>query len=536
MRVANAHVELTDDEVVLCADIESADSVFEARIGVDRHYIGIVDQGTNPFVPVATLAAAVGGEDLTVEGPISPMLRDGAQDASQLFHEWWGHRAVSIHGPTSTSAGARGTGRGLFFTRGVDSLFSLLSGMDGIIEPFTHLIGVADLDHWVSPQTRAATWTRTETFAHDLSLPIIRVTSNLREFLDPLADWNRTHGAFLASVALALSPLLRSVVVSSTHHRDHAVPLGTHGALDPLWSTESTTIHHFGSDTARIDKVSKIAERPPFVDNLKVCWLADVVGNCGRCDKCLRTMTSLVVAGFTGDLPFDSPLSRSAILETEFHHDYDARNILDEFVPRIPDAWSALRDAWARVARDFLADANPNGEQPEGPVCLPRDTAHAVLASIGEGRNRPTAWCVVDEQSAGAVALADRLTQAWGTGLCYLSGVPWAADQPPGLPSVERILRAARVRVWWSDGSSLDVEKLRESVVAGCAPLQVMTAGAAEVLRRRVPNRLRDSVVGWDPDDPPDLPDESTTDDLIRRVVSELVVGSPNAESVPSVA
>jgi hypothetical protein len=44
--------------------------------------------------------------------------------------------------------------------------------------------------------------------------------------------------------------------------------------------------------------VLAIAEDPVAHVTLRVCWLnPDQSNNCGRCEKCLRTMTSLAAAG-----------------------------------------------------------------------------------------------------------------------------------------------------------------------------------------------------------------------------------------------
>ncbi|MCZ7529160.1 MAG: hypothetical protein M5U31_01730 [Acidimicrobiia bacterium] len=534
MNISRTRLELTDDEVVLHAEIGSESSTFDARIGVDRQYVGLVDPGSNPFIPVATIGAAVVGEDLHVEDPISPDLRDGAQRAAVLYNEWWGHEAIAVRGPTAKPRFPRGPGRGLFFTRGVDSMFSLGQSITGAIEPFTHLIGVAGIDHWVSPASRVSTWDDTAEFADNVGLPIVRVTTNLREFLDPLAEWIRTHGTFLASFALALSPLFDSVVISSTQRSDHEIPLGSHSELDPLWSTERTSIIHYGSEFGRHEKVVRLANDPEMLEHLKVCWVADSSGNCGRCEKCLRTMTALAMAGCSPDVSFAAALSPVAIEEVDVHSERIAFEIRDELAPDIPDSMRDLRDAWIRTVDRFLAERSPGLTVIVPSEHLSRDVAHAILADVDGPSDRSVSWCLVDEQSADAVALADGLTRAWGFGLCYLSGVPWGEDQPPGLTSVERILRAARVRVWWSDGDELDAGRLTESVLSGCAPMQMMKPGAADVLRRRIPYRLRDCVVGWDPDFPPDEPDDPQTDSVIRSVVTALAAGSLNSESPPA--
>jgi hypothetical protein len=114
-------------------------------------------------------------------------------------------------------------------------------------------------------------------------------------------------------------------------------------------------------------------------------------------------------------------------------------------------------------------------------------------------RERPAAWCLVDWASEHTAALADLLVTAWGPGICYQAGAPWADPARPAvLPptAVSRILRAATARVWWSDSDAPDEQRVMESLEHGCLPLQITRV--RRDAHRRVGESLRPLLVEVD--------------------------------------
>src|SRR5262249_10973275 len=64
------------------------------------------------------------------------------------------------------------------------------------------------------------------------------------------------------------------------------------------WSSETTELVHDGCEATRIEKARRIATSPVALSSLRVCWEnRDGAYNCGRCEKCLRTMINLLVVG-----------------------------------------------------------------------------------------------------------------------------------------------------------------------------------------------------------------------------------------------
>lgn len=134
--------------------------------------------------------------------------------------------------------------------------------------------------------------------AKQLNKKSLWVATNIRELSDRFLDWGRLyHGAAMASVALLLENLLQEVYIASTYSWEQLHPHGSHPYLDPLWSTESLTIVHHGCEARRLDKIRFISQFPIVLETLRVCWInPNGAYNCGRCEKCLRTMIGLYIA------------------------------------------------------------------------------------------------------------------------------------------------------------------------------------------------------------------------------------------------
>jgi len=103
----------------------------------------------SPFLPPLFLMCMFTGEPLAIDGPVSTRLLGATGDIADVCCSFWPDRMrpVPVDAPAQDVAGSRG-GYGCFFTRGVDSWYSVLT------EPgFTHLL---HLTAFHPPQNRDA--------------------------------------------------------------------------------------------------------------------------------------------------------------------------------------------------------------------------------------------------------------------------------------------------------------------------------------------------------------------------------------------
>jgi hypothetical protein len=179
-----------------------------------------------------------------------------------------------------------------FFSGGVDGLYTALENT-AVIDALVMLRGIdMQLDNealWA--EARAAT----DQMARYLGKPVVEVTTNIRYLCYHHGfKWAlQFQAAGLASIAHLLAPDRMLVAASTTQSDPH--PFGSHPLLDPLWSSGDMQLVCDGA-VARTEKLRTIVAHPEPLARLRVCW-QDAGFNCGRCEKCIRTMAGLTLLG-----------------------------------------------------------------------------------------------------------------------------------------------------------------------------------------------------------------------------------------------
>jgi hypothetical protein len=71
-----------------------------------------------------------------------------------------------------------------------------------------------------------------------------------------------------------------------------------------LWSSGRLEVSHVGADYRRNEKVESLIDEPLVRRHLRVCWEnRRSAGNCGECEKCVRTMLLITCYGSLADFP-----------------------------------------------------------------------------------------------------------------------------------------------------------------------------------------------------------------------------------------
>jgi hypothetical protein len=341
-----------DGHTLVAATIETGDHAYPARY---QAATGPVASGAEPFLAAALPVAMRLGRPLRVDGPVSAQLLASLPSIQAIYHAWnpdW--RVVPVSAAPAQPVAPHQGGVACFFSGGVDSFYTLLKHLDEI----DTLIFIHGFDiplHNAAFRARVAAAVRD--VARALAKPLLEVETNLKDLIIRYAPWEYAHGALLAGVALLLSPQFARLYIAASDSYDMAAttPWGSHPLLDPLWSTERTTIVHDGCEARRIDKVPSIVRSDVALRWLRVCWEnPNGEYNCGRCGKCLRTMVSLRIAGALDRCrTFDRPLDLAVLARTRLFSNQSYMLNYMEAAKRAGD-WEllrALRDNSGRYRR-----------------------------------------------------------------------------------------------------------------------------------------------------------------------------------------
>jgi len=254
-----------------------------------------------------------GEKRLSLDVEVCPLLREGLDTVMALIHEWYGngYRPLKIESKTSTKPvrNDRPARAGLFLSGGFDSLAALRLNKlhyapdhPGSVKD-CFLIHGFDIGGVVKRGMKYHVFERAKAamapIAKDAKVELIPVYTNIRHLCDDRDLWlEKFFGAVLAAVAHTFVSRINLVYIASSYDIPNLVPCGSHPLIDPAYSSYDLRIIHRDVELPRMDKIRLIAAWDVAFQNFRVC-LANVTDrlNCGKCEKCVRTMTELTAIG-----------------------------------------------------------------------------------------------------------------------------------------------------------------------------------------------------------------------------------------------
>lgn len=258
------------------------------------------------------LAAVHGEARVRIESTPCPMLVEGLYTAYAWWTSWGGIPSpmpvieAPDQGRSRIPAGRR---QGVaFLSGGVDGLHTLMRNHQLYRRNDPAHIRDAIFIHGFDIGKRAAN-PEEERFRKALrslqpvtaeaGVRLISCRTNLRHLPSKPDFWySRHNGAALAAVGHAAIIGPAFLFIGASHDIANPVPIGSHPAVDGLFSSQRVTVIHDGARYSRFQKVRELASWPLALAALRVCPASPASElNCGVCEKCLRTRLELLAAG-----------------------------------------------------------------------------------------------------------------------------------------------------------------------------------------------------------------------------------------------
>jgi hypothetical protein len=246
----------------------------------------------SPFLAATLLKAMRDGDDLTIDAPVSFQLLGRVDELMGVYRSFIPRleRSIEVRAPAEEPPPPNQL-TGSFFSRGVDSWYAVLTALedDPQIPPLSHLV--------FCPGFLPSSWGE-EMVQAQIEATREAVEATGCRFI--IADTNQRRdmpgGHRLGAMSLAVG--FQRMLIPSGGMRGELRPRNTHPEIDPRYSTERTRVVHYG-DASRMQKVARMAHSDDSMRFVQVCREDDarVVGNCDRCEKCLRTMLQFRAAG-----------------------------------------------------------------------------------------------------------------------------------------------------------------------------------------------------------------------------------------------
>lgn len=298
-----------------------------------------------------------GEKRVFIDAEICPELLDNLNTAISLIRHWYygaERDLVRIEAKTKTGFSSPRTPErtGFFFSGGIDCLATLRANR--LNYPLTHpgairdglLIYGQNVESDSRPETFAKARSELSAVARDSGIVLIPVYTNIRLLDEDGHVFTINHGAILGAVAHAFSQRLTNVSISASDSipglsfvNCHSFkPHGSHPLLDPCFGSSDLRIRHDGVTLTRLDKTKLIAGWDMALNNIRVCGPNWPGINCGRCEKCVRTMLELLAAGVldrSAAFPFDD-ISAAQVAKINIKKPKFGYTVDDDYLELIP--------------------------------------------------------------------------------------------------------------------------------------------------------------------------------------------------------
>jgi len=267
------------------------------------------------FLAIALLPAMkLKLERIEYDGIVSRQFVEGMKAIQQVFRTWKPtYGELDYDGLKTRPDRDCAVGKsGVFFSGGVDSYYTFLSRRDQV----DALINIDGFDIPLEQQSmRRRMKENLRLIGERFNKQIIFIETNARQFSERFLAWSFAHGSVIAGSGHLLSPEFSTFYLASFGNPHNMYRFGVHPEIDPHWSSDCAQFHHADSGVNKIEEIQYSGQFNTFCETLRICLRYPEKGlNCGRCEKCLRTMVYLQAAGVYPRMKvFEKPLDLSQL-------------------------------------------------------------------------------------------------------------------------------------------------------------------------------------------------------------------------------
>ena len=254
-----------------------------------------LEPSVEAFATLWLMPCLLAKRNLRFEKPVCKTWYENANKFIDFLSDHWGKEKIEIFADTYDQQIEAKEAVAVCFSGGVDSMYTLMKGGSP-----RYLLSAEPFDLPSSfTETFKVARRRLETVAAAVGSTPVSIRTNVTEH--PSFKTHRlldTNTGILASMGHLLAPHIGSISISSSHRTDEPDIHVCFQFTDPLLSSQNLHVVHAHTEVSRREKVAQIADWPIAQENLAVCFNKQGENrNCGRCEKCVRTMLDLCIAG-----------------------------------------------------------------------------------------------------------------------------------------------------------------------------------------------------------------------------------------------
>ncbi len=320
---------------------------------------------------------------IRVEGPVSRRLMQNLEDFQMAFSAWFDHfTAVELTAQSEiTSPGKKDGDRAVIaFSGGVDACFSA----------YRHIFKRPGVRHWNlqtamlvhgfdlpldKPEAFQIAYDGAQRILADTGVNLAVMRTNVRALLPQ--GWSYTYVSVLAACLHQFGYEHAVGLIGSDEPYQHLVlPWGSNPVTNPLLSSDAFEIVTDATGYTRTEKVRHVANWPAALNDLRVCWQGPKTGkNCGRCEKCVRTILNFRAVGAKLPPAFASDIDDTQIAQIACKNEIQ-RTFLKDILKTARE--SGIRDSWVEAlasAVEEKPEPPKKSEPPKKPAALKKAPA-----------------------------------------------------------------------------------------------------------------------------------------------------------------
>lgn len=334
----------------------------------------------NAFLTMCILPAMHHGEKrVIIDGEICPLLLNGLTVVMNWFQNWFepNRELVRIEASGRQSPPQRSGARNaaIFMSGGIDSLATLRYNhlnfppehpwyiRDGIF------IQGQNIESDNSTEAFGSALAALSGVCADAEITLLPIMTNVRVLEESTPFFVKQFQAAILSAAghafssrIAIAYIAASESIGSTlklNHVQQFQPYGSHPLIDPNYTSSDVRIHHYGAELSRLEKTRLVADWLTGLQNIKVCTRNWPGENCGRCEKCIRTMLALVALGRLDQTRAfkDDDVTESMVrnIELERQSSKNSYTVEESYLELIPALSARGRQDLVRAIEDLIA-------------------------------------------------------------------------------------------------------------------------------------------------------------------------------------
>lgn len=273
-----------------------------------------VTDSLDPFVIGCIFTAMSARAQLVVHANVSPSL---IRNLLEFQNYWYAaapqkYARIEIECDSQVEMERIETDRSICaFTGGIDSSYSIYRHASGLCGQMRRNIEAALFVHGFDiPLSDTASFSRAfelnQNTLEQFGIKLFSLQTNHQELNQ---DWNFTHGAgIVSSLSFFQKHFSEGVVPATYSYMEIRTPWGSNPISDHLMGSRNFSIFHDGAVWNRGFKLFPLKDWKLGYDRLRVCYsAAEKDKNCGKCEKCILTMLTMLI--FKCPLPQSFPTS-----------------------------------------------------------------------------------------------------------------------------------------------------------------------------------------------------------------------------------